>query len=92
MSRANHRVKCTFCGGSFPAGDVGEWIGKAGTVYCCHICAVDELPRLLADSVLPVWPKTKLSYWRCHQILRDASASFWKAAANRIEREHSDEF
>jgi len=43
-------AKCFHCGAPFNA----MWQGSEGILYVCTPCAVDVLPRLIADAVVDV--------------------------------------
>lgn len=52
----------------------GVWHGSTVEVICCGKCAVEVLPRLMADSVrfkgrphrdgIAAWEKAKTNYWK----------------------------
>lgn len=79
-SFSSHR--CSFCG--VPSRDLahqgGEWHTNGGTVYCCHRCAVDVLPRFMADSVAV----RQNSYVEGGKALERANGNFWKAMTARL--------
>ena len=41
-------AKCLFCGEPFNA----MWHGSEGVLYICTACAVEVLPRVIADAVV----------------------------------------
>lgn len=80
--KANNTITCTFCSKevSNPQYQGGEWHTPSGTIHCCHACAVDVLPRLMADSVHVV----QNGYCEGGKALEKATGNFWKAMTARL--------
>ncbi len=80
--KSNSKVACSFCDKEVANHQYqgGEWHTNGGTVYCCHRCAVDVLPRLMADSV----HVAQNGYVEGGKALEVASGNFWKAMTARL--------
>lgn len=61
----------------------GEWHTPSGTIRCCHHCAVEVLPRLMADSVHIAHD----GYREGGSALEQATGNFWKGMAARLSKE-----
>lgn len=81
MKSTTKRV-CTFCRKEFSQWlhQGGEWHTAQGAIHCCHQCAIDVLPRLMADSV----HIRQNGYVEGGQHLEKANGNFWKGMVARL--------
>lgn len=82
MEREGIDGQCSFCGDSALT---GFWSGHA-KVGCCGHCAVEVLPKLIADSLfhLPKRPDVD-------KVLDRILVNFWQAVAFRLSRAFAKE-
>ncbi len=69
-------AKCDICGHNATA----MWSGKE-SIFICRRCAVDVLPRLIADAILS--DVQVRDYSRLLQAVEKAKSAFWQAATCR---------
>lgn len=74
---------CCFCNKTIerPSYSGGQWHTYSGAVTCCHHCATDVLPRLMADSI---HLRPEGEYQQATSQLQEANGNFWKAMAARL--------
>ena len=74
----NENANCSLCGGK----SVAVWhVGASPPLDVCESCAIDVLPRLIADAVHARAPH------EYKQAIQNVERAFWEAAAIRIWRE-----
>jgi hypothetical protein len=74
-------VTCTMCSVCGTADWDSCWMGIT-TVAVCRRCALEVLPRLIADAIFePTLPPNK-----AHAALRDVECEFWRALALAFAR------
>jgi hypothetical protein len=73
--------RCTVCDGDA----TGWWRGQTGDVSLCPRCAVDAMPKLLADSLVGEFDSPHVVQ-RLQGSLKEFNAQFWRAAAIAIVR------
>lgn len=76
-------VACDFCGRKLPPEMMPEWFCNKATT-CCPACAVNNLPKLIADSV----DMTESYRWNDHfknaaQAIDNIERVFWRTIAQR---------
>jgi hypothetical protein len=75
-------MTCTLCGQ--PA--AGAWHGTDGVVHLCDVCARQDVPRLIADSIdLPRGADD-----RAKAVADQIVAAYWQALALRVLRREKD--
>jgi hypothetical protein len=68
---------CSFCGREMKKSG-GVWDTPEGHVFCCQHCAIDVLPKLIADSAHVG------IYLHAQYLVPRILASFWQAVAARL--------
>jgi len=63
MKQKKTKHKCTFCGVNKPD---AFWHGYAAEVYLCVNCAVDKIPKLIADAFIQYFGNNKSEIKREH--------------------------
>ncbi len=76
LQRGDNAVPCFNCG--HPAAAL--WRGHT-PVAVCRPCALDTLPRLLADALVGTHPRRPSLIAELGNGLETARANFWRAAA-----------
>lgn len=83
MRIINRSFTCSFCGKECLIG--GVWITENDNntkFHCCHDCAIEVLPRLMADAV----HTGENPYDESLRCLEKASGNFWTAMTARLCR------
>lgn len=78
---ANERMPCFHCG---KRESRAMWSGWQEHLYVCEFCALDILPRLLADA-LSVSADNPIDAFS--RALEQAKGRFWYAVASRLASE-----
>lgn len=77
--------KCTICGEKA----TGYWHGE-GLVEVCHHCAIDVLPKLIADAIHVPRVDHRPGPWPVEagrNALSRVKAAFWEAMSSRLAGE-----
>lgn len=74
--------RCSFCGERHATAFWQDW----RTVSCCRRCAVEVLPKLMADAVVGEHGSQPGMVGTVRRYLDLATATFWQAAATAIHR------
>ena len=75
MSVVKDDIKCSICGKERAT---GHWMGKID-IYSCHFCAIEVLPKLIADATLGNAPNDKMP-GRGQNVLESVAKNYWYAA------------
>lgn len=78
--------RCVLCGGEPQA----YWHRKGDMIFICRQCALNDLPRLIADAVMNNAPSSFDLPWdsknaRLSGALKDVELAYWRAGACAIE-------
>ncbi len=89
MKSQDKNTRCFYCGETANA----TWHGCGENVNVCRQCAIDHLPRLIADAIfLPNRQRGKSSGAAHHaqKQLTEIERNFWTAIACRVDSEAAD--
>ena len=70
---------CAFCDLPVRA----AWEGQR-VIGCCHTCAIEVLPTLMADAIAP---QVADDWDRVKRIFDQAESRFWRAMCHRLIKE-----
>ena len=70
---------CSICGQ--PA--ASAWHGENATIAVCSVCAIDALPKLIADALYLAHTQPAD---RARSMVRQVESNLWKALALRMMR------
>jgi hypothetical protein len=76
-------LKCSFCG---KPNATASWQGTLVNVSCCRECAVDVLPRLMADAFVGEHGHRSNMISTVMLLLDKALVAFWRAVSGAIHR------
>jgi hypothetical protein len=76
-------ANCTFCGTPDTS---GYWRGVEGDVAVCRGCAVEVLPKLLADALVGERGDNPQTIGQLHRQLETVLKNFWQAVAGAVWR------
>ena len=74
----NNPDRCTFCMAKDIYSKFGRWNCRWQIIYCCNKCALNILPKFIADSIDESLQKK--------DILKEIEAPFWKAMFLRFSK------
>jgi hypothetical protein len=78
-------LQCAFCH-SDKQDATGYWFGRGNVLGCCRTCALNVLPRLMADCLVPEGAPREATNAILNQYMTEIQRNFWEATTCAVVR------